>query len=116
MLSFPLLFYPSALADNQSKGESTMKKIRVIDVVARSLNHTTAVVLITTFGCDNQVMVFNASTNQLIATVRSIGNGVYSINNDSYTQTRELAPTLTDMPGFPRGASKSRNYSRPVTT
>lgn len=95
-----------------------MKKIRVIDTVAKALDHNTAVTLITTFGSTNDVMVFNASTNALIATVRAeqglYGSKVYSINNESYVGLHELSATLEQLPGFPRGASKSRNYSRPV--
>lgn len=90
-----------------------MKRIRTIDVVGKALNHNTAVVLITTFGCDNAVMVFNASTNALIATVRSIGTAMYQVN-DSFAFTRDLSAVITEQPGFPRGASKSRNYSRAV--
>ena len=92
-----------------------MKKIRVIDTVAKALDHNTAVTLITTFGCTNQVMVFNASTNALIATVRidNSSPGSYSING-AQTHWRGLSATLEQLPGFPRGASKSRNYSRPV--
>lgn len=97
-----------------------MKSRRMIDVVARALQHNTAVTLITTFGCDNSVMVVNASTNQFIATVRRLREDAdrYEIKDagaqpliQGYTH---IATTLSGMPGFPRGASKSRNYSRPV--
>lgn len=92
-----------------------MKKIRVIDTVAKALDHNTAVTLITTFGSTNDVMVFNASTNALIATVRRPDNRHDQfIVNGTAVSYNGLAALLTNSPGFPRGASKSRNYSRPV--
>jgi len=92
-----------------------MKSRRVIDVVARSLNHNTAVTLITTFGCTNSVMVYNASTNALIAVVRRIDerHDQFFVDGTAISYAG-LAALLTNSPGFPRGASKSRNYSRPV--
>jgi hypothetical protein len=95
-----------------------MKSRRVIDVVARALNHNTAVVLITTFGSANQVMVFNASTNHLIATVRRTPNDMFLITDGHGKQTHcfagELAVVLRELPFFPRTLSNHRNYSRPV--
>jgi hypothetical protein len=99
-----------------------MKAMRAIDVVGKALNHNTAITLITTFGTKNSVMVFNASTNQYIATVHKLlhenGATSYSVTNGLgntfHSTLNDLRDSLEAQPGFPRGASKSRNYSRPV--
>lgn len=56
----------------------------MIDIVSKAIGPNPAVVYITVFGSRATVMVINASTRRLIATVHRYHDGVSATDHDSY--------------------------------
>jgi hypothetical protein len=56
----------------------------LIDVVAKAIGPNTALVYITVFGSRSTVMVVNARSRRLIATMHRYHDGISALDHDSY--------------------------------
>lgn len=97
----------------------------MIDIVTKAIGPNPALTYITVFGSRSTVMVVNASTRRLIATVHRYHDGISALDSDSYKVVlpggeylysgRSLERTvsyLKSAPGYVTG--RNRNYSRAV--